>query len=219
VVVALAGGTALAVDITGRLLVPTQLVAAPEATDGPAASYWEEANGFLEARDRRVDIRRELAVVLVGNLADGSRPASEFRVAGGALMPSTMVAQQGTQLKIRNTDVCAHEIYADGLEGFTPLPMPPGEERSLALTGPGSYPLKDRVYAHVRGHLHVIADLVARAELDATGAFRFREVPPGNYTLKVFYGEREVGSRPVEVGDTRELVIEEPVPINLTAAE
>jgi hypothetical protein len=214
-----AGGTALAVDITGRLAVPRDLSPPPDPTTGPAFFYWEEANGFLESRDRRIDFRREAAVVLTGTLSEGERPASEFRISGGALMPSTMVAQQGTQLRIINTDACAHELFAEGLEGFTPLPTPPGDARTLALPGPGSYPVRDRIYAHVKGHLHVITDLVARAELDGVGGFRFRNVPPGNYTLKVFYGDREVGSRPVEVDDTRELAIEEPVTINLSASE
>jgi hypothetical protein len=215
-----AGGTAVAVDITGRLAVPRDMSPPPDPTNGPASFYWEEANGFLEARDRRIDFRRDAAVVLTGTLAEGERPASEFRIQGGALMPSTMVAQQGTQLRIINSDACAHELYAEGLEGFTPLPTPPGDARTLALPAPGSYPVRDRIYSHVKGHLHVIADLVARGEMiDGAGGFRFRNVPPGNYTLKVFYGDREVGSRPVEVEDTRELVIEEPVTINLSASE
>jgi hypothetical protein len=77
----------------------------------------------------------------------------------------------------------------------------------------GNWPLRDNLVAHVRGHLHVLADVVAIGKVARDGSFAFGEVPPGNYTLKVFHGVKEVLSQAVEVGDKATAID----PITLTA--
>ena len=194
-----AAAAANAGTVRGTLQVPESFAPAAAPSGGPAPFYWEEANGFLETRPRRIDPRRALSVVLLGSLGDGEVPSSDFELRGGALLPSTLVVQQGTTLRITNTDACAHELYAEGIEGFAPLQTAPGNARTLRLPATGSFTVGDRAHAHVRGHLHVVDNLVARAEIQANGQFRFREVPDGTYTMKVFYGANEVASREVSV--------------------
>jgi hypothetical protein len=84
--------------------------------------------------------------------------------------------------------------------------------------GAGDWPVRDALYAHVQGHLHVLPDLVARAALQSDGTYVFRGVPPGTYTLKVFHGDRMIHSQDgVEVTD-RELTLD-PIAIGADASE
>ena len=197
--VLLAAGTALAGTVRGTLAVPANLAVPAASAEGPARFYWEEANGFLETRPERIDPARALAVVLLGSLQEGEAPSSDFELRGGSLLPSTLVAQRGTTLRITNTDACGHELFAEGVEGFAPLQTAPGNARTLPLAQVGTFAIGDRAHAHVRGHLHVVDNLVARAEVQANGQFRFQGVPNGTYTLKVFYGSDEIASQEVTV--------------------
>lgn len=210
--VVLLASSVAASTVVGRLAVPRDLAPAPRED----AHYWEEPNGLIGTRELSVDVKRALAVVLTGRLQSGERPDSRFAFRGGSLMPSTMVVQTGTELRLENTDACSHELYAEDIEGFGPLATASGNTRTLALPGStGVHVVRDRLYSHVNGHIHVINDLVSRARLDPAGRFQFTDVPPGTYTLKVFYREKEIGSEQVEVPEGQ-LTIEDPVALNLT---
>jgi hypothetical protein len=213
-------GTAAAVPVTGTLQIPRDL--APQAgagRDQPASYYWQERNGFLDTQDERVDPQREMAVVLVGE-TEGDRPDSSIKLWGGDFLPSTVVVQAGSQLHIQNTDACAHELFSDDLAEFAPLQTAPGNARSHPMPADaGHHVIRDRVYPHIVGHLHVVTDLAARASVGADGRFRFEDVPPGTYTLKVYFRENEVGSREIEVVPNRELALDEPVPLTIPASQ
>ncbi|MGD8280693.1 MAG: carboxypeptidase-like regulatory domain-containing protein [Gemmatimonadota bacterium] len=205
--------TAAAATLSGSVSIPDGFT--PPAPDtGAAPFYWEEWNGFLEPSPRRLDPRRDIAVVLVG---EGDAPPNHFELSGGSLLPQVLVASPGSDIQITNTDGCAHELYSDDIDGLTALSTAPGNARSFEAPALGHYRIRDRLYAHVDGYLHVITGLVARAEPDASGRFTFDDVEPGTYTVKVFYKEREVASSEVEVGTTAITI--DPMALQLAAEE
>lgn len=206
----LTASSALAGDVRGALTVPTDLasmVPAPSDAAIPRLRYWEEWNGFLEARPRRLDVAREIAVVLTGGAASsGEQPP--YRIHNGALMPSTIVARAGTGIQIRNDDGTAYELFAEGLSDFAPIQTAPGNARPVTIGAEGHWVIRDRLHPHVIGHLHAVPDLVARAFVEPSGAFVFRGVEAGNYTLRAFHGEREIiAPTAVTVPDGHELVV------------
>jgi len=210
----LATTTVLAVDIRGSMRIPEGYVVEAPSTGERPAYYWEEWNGFLAPRPPHVDARRELAVVLLG---DGEPPApinATVKLSGGSLLPSTVVLRAGQTIRIENTDEFTHQLVAEGLDGFSAEGTSSGQARTVNLARAGNWPLRDRILGHVRGHLHVLPNLLAVGQVDSEARFTFPGIPPGTYTLKVLHGAREVTSQEVTVADTRELVIE---PIQLTA--
>lgn len=220
-VLALAVGTAAtawAVEVRGTLRVPADYGRrAADAEEERRNHYWDEWNGFLDPRPARFDPSRELAVVLTG---EGPMAPSQpgLAVTNGALSPSTAVARAGVEMEIANRDPVTHQLFAEGLSDFGATPTAPGLTRRQTVAQPGSWPLRDQLYDHVRGHLHVLPDLVARAAVQADGSFVFHEVPPGTYTLKVFHGERELHSAQVTVPEDRELVVD-PIAIGAAPAQ
>ncbi len=207
--------TALAADVRGKLTIPSDFGHAPAA---PAQGQyeWKVWNGVLDPLPDRVDPRRAFAPVLIGD-APGPGPDSTFALQGGDLLPSTMVARAGSTLRIDNTDLCSHELYSPHLPGLTPLQTAPNNGRTLKLTKVGHYVIEDRLYPHVHGDLHVITKLVARGTVASDGSFSFHDVPPGTYTLKVFYGARAIASRPgVEVTENRDVTLD---PIGIHAGQ
>ena len=213
VVAGLGVAASAAAQISGKLLLGAYRPAAAE-NERPAYN-WELENGFKEVRPDRIDARRELAVVLLG---EGEPPPGAERVevtfAGGGLLPATIAVRAGATVLVRNDDEIAHELYAEGLDGFSAEATSPRGRRSVNLKEPGSWPLRDKIVPHVRGHLHVLPNLVAAATADAEGQFAFKGLQPGKYVLKVLHGERELASQEIELG-TQELTID---PITLTDA-
>jgi hypothetical protein len=202
--------TALAGDVRGTLTIPTDLPSmSPPVTDAAAgrARYWEEWNGFLDPRPDRIDAAREMAVVLTGEgpVSEGEQP--RLRLHNGALLPATVVVRVSTGFQIQNDDGCSYEIFAEGLEELSPVQTAPGMARPITVSTAGHWPLADRIYPHVRGHLHAIPDLVSRAQVEPNGSYVFHGVAPGSYTLHVYHGDHEVTSTPVAVGDAHELVV------------
>ena len=201
---------ARAVDIAGTLRVPSDFATTrPESEEELRRDhYWDEWNGFLAPRPRRFDPARDLAVVL-----RGEGPMAEeqpgFAIANGGLSPSTLVARTGSTLQVRNTDPCTHQIFAEGHSELNPTETSPGLTRQAVVNTAGSWPIRDEIYEHVRGHLHVIDDLVARAEVQSDGSYRFGNVPAGTYTLSVYHGDAAVHTQEgVIVEEGHELTIE-----------
>jgi hypothetical protein len=208
----------LAGDVRGTLQVPSDL---PSMNPAPGDArllrtrYWEEWNGVLEARAPRFETSRELAVVLTGEgpMSQGEQPP--LRLHNGSLLPATLVVRVGSAFQIRNDDGVAYELYAEGNDEFGPIQIAPGNARPLTISAPGSWPVRDRVYPHVRGHLHALPNLVARAFVESNGSYVFRGVAPGSYRLHVFHGPREVTSQEITVPESGTLQVP---PITVVAA-
>lgn len=209
-----AATTAGAIPVRGSVEVPRDYT--PPETEGPASYYWQEWNGVLDPKPDRLDVPERIAVVLLGETT-GGRPESFVKLSGGALSPSTMVMQAGSTLRIQNTDPASHELYAEGIEGFTPLQTAPGNARTISLPGEaGHHVIGDALYPHIEGHLHLVPNLAARATIDARGSYVFEDVEPGTYTLKVYFDGRELHSQEIEAPQ-RELTLD-PVSLDLSAA-
>jgi len=194
---------AVAGEVRGQLVLGALRVATP-AKPPRAAFNWELENGVKEVVPARIFAPRELAVVLLGAPDNpNAKAASRVEVvfSGGALLPATLVLRSDTTLRIRNDDEIGHELFADGLDGFSPEATSPGATRSVHLVKPGHWPLRDRLAAHANAHLHVLGNLVASAKIEPNGSFGFSDVAPGKYTLKVFRGPGEIASKEIEVAD------------------
>jgi len=194
--------TVIATSVAARELEGKLILGAYKPPSEPQTRrsyYWELENGFMEVSRSRIDATRELAVVLLGDKASNGKQRVEIECSGGSLLPSTVVVQKGSTLRIHNKDEIAHELYAKGLKGFGPEATSPRAIRSIKLSEAGNWQLFDRIVNHVRGHLHVLPNLVAVAKVSASGGYTFSGVEPGNYELKVFHGAKALIEKSIEV--------------------
>jgi len=173
-------------------------------------AYWREWNGFIEPKKPSVDLAREVAVALIGSVA--TKDAMTVLLKDGQLSPSTIVMQQGTSLRVRNEDDSSHQLSATGLKSFDSIETSSGQGRQIQIDQPGTFSIRDALASHVRGTLHVLPKLSAVARPQADGTFVFAEVAEGDYTLKVFRGDKEIHSASIVVESSGSLVID---PINV----
>ena len=173
--------------------------------------YWRVWNGALpEQRDK--GNHDDVLAVLTGKFT-GPPIGCTFRFRGGALDPSTLAARTGTQMRVENRDAFTHQLDVEGLAGFTALEAGPGKARVIAVPAGGPWALSDRIYGHVDGHLHSMRELVACASVTPSGKFRFDNVPPGPYSLRVLRGSEQVAVRRVTVPAGRTLQVD-PLTLN-----
>ena len=192
-----------ATDVKGN--VRSEQAPKPKAVEAVRPPYWDEWNGFIEPKKASVDYAREVNVVLIG--AEANRDAITVTISNGALLPSTIVAQHGVPLRIRNLDDFTHKLGATGLKGFEAMETSSGQSRELAMLQTGDFVISDQLAPYLKGHLHVLPKLTAIAAPQSDGSFVFKDVHPGSYTLKVFRGAFEMSSSELEVKDTREVVV------------
>lgn len=198
------GAPAWALDVSGTLSVPRNR--GRRAPADAHTSYWDVWNGALLHRRTPFNAARHLAVILTR--PNARAPRTNFRLVNGQLSSATLVAPVGGTLRIRNDDPFVYELGAENLSGFPFAETAPGNVRTVELPDqPGHWEVQDRSLPHVRAHLHVVADLAARAQLQRDGRFVFRNVPAGSYRLKVLDGARTAHEEGVEVGDQRELTL------------
>lgn len=212
----LGASVAWAVEVRGTLRVADSFgqTAAPSAEEERRDRYWDEWNGFLDPRSLTFVAQRDLAVVLTGE-GDLAEEQPGFEIAGGGLWPTTIVTRPGT-LEILNTDPTPHKLFAEGNDAFGVAETAPGLSRRVEGLAEGAWPVRDELYGHVRGHVHVVTDLVARATINGNGSYTFVNVPPGVYTLKIFRGAEVVHTQEnVEVPDRDAFTIE---PISLSGS-
>jgi len=177
-------------------------IKASRSTDARSESdqkdhYWRVWNGALPERRDEGD-HDDVLAVLTGKFT-GPPIGCTFRFRGGALDPSTLAARTGTQVRVENRDAFTHELAVEGLPGFTPLEAGPGKARVIAVPAGGPWELGDRIYGHVDGYLHSMRELVACARVARNGKFRFDDIPPGPYSLRVLRGAKQVAIRRVTV--------------------
>lgn len=193
--VLLALGGVSAESVEGSVKVSGGTNADSQSTD--TDYYWKVWNGALPEQRERDDLNDVLAV-LTGKFT-GPPIGCSYSFGGGGLEPSTIAARSGTTVKIENRDAFTHELEVVGLPGFTPLESGPGKVRAIPVPAGGPWELGDRIYGHVDGHLHSIRELVACTKVTSSGKFRFENVPPGPYSLRILRGPEQIAIRRVTV--------------------
>lgn len=168
--------------------------------------YWRVWNGALPEQRDDGDFDDVLAV-LTGKFT-GPPIGCTFRFSGGSLEPSTLAARTGTQMRVENRDAFTHQLAVEGLPGFTPLEAGPGKARVIAVPAGGPWPVGDEIYGHVHGYLHSMRELVACARVTPGGSFRFDDVPPGPYSLRILRGAEQVAVRRVTVPPNKPLEVD-----------
>lgn len=185
------------------------------AIEAVRAPYWQEWNGFIEPKKPAIDFPREVGAVLIGT--SDTRDATTVQLRQGTLTPSTIVVQQGTTLRVRNEDDFAHELFADKLKDFDAKTLGPGQTRSIQLGETGVFELRDPLAPHLRGFLHVVPKVSLSATLNPDGSFSFKDVPPGDYVLKVFRGATELPPRELTVESKGDVTLD-PIDVQPSAA-
>ncbi len=195
-VVALSGWSAAA-TVRGSVTLPAE-VRAQDSREG----HWRVENGLLPVGPRTPDPRTSVVVVLEGSAGakrEAEKTAVNVELHGLRMDPHVVLAQVGSVVSFKNADRVPHSLYFEGQAALMPAEATPsGQTRTVKLTTPGEYQLRDQEFPHIDGSVVVVQTPFA-AQVDDKGTFKI-DVPEGKYTLRVFFRGQWVMSQPLEVG-------------------
>jgi high-affinity iron transporter len=97
--------------------------------------------------------------------------------------PRVQAIALGQSVRFTNADTETHSVHIGN--DFN-VSMSPGQPRTFTPPGPGVYTLLCDVHSHMRGYL-IVADTPWVRVCSPQGRFRFDDVPPGRYVLKLWH--------------------------------
>ena len=174
-------------SVVGKLDLP------PPPEHPPAAT-----RGFLDrvenpfATVQPVDLARQMVVVLEGDEKPVSPPQVNWDLLGDSFSHAVVAAPVGAEVVIKNIPKAAsHTIVAKEDPKLVPAgPINPGGTRSFRVADAGKvYTFGDKDVPHLKGVL-VVVNTQYIGYPDDGGRFEIGEVPPGHYTMKIWYADR-----------------------------
>ena len=189
-VVPLCSQTSVAAPINGILQLPSKFNA--RSRHKIRGFCEKQGNEVLNIQRLLMDPRTEMVVTLVGTgLSRTATARPVLRMEDARFNPPVVAAGPGEKVIFRNSDSTVHILEpaskAKGGQKFmAPLRIQSGSETTHSFTKEGVYQIRCSEVPHMQATVIVRAGALFQIP-DATGAFRFEEVPPGSYSLQIWY--------------------------------
>lgn len=100
--------------------------------------------------------------------------------------PHILVVQAGTSVEFRNSDGMPCRIYSVSPAGIFVLPRQEAMATKLTFDRPGVIEIRCADHPHIRAFL-IVKENPYFAVTDSEGRYRISNLPPGRYTLQVWY--------------------------------
>ena len=177
-------GVARAGDVSGRLDLPN-----PEPPAPP------QYKGFLDRAEnatlapKAYDPNPYLVVVLIpsGPATAAAPTGVRWELVGDSFAKPLLPVRAGAEVTIKNKSKRVVAVGAAEDAALIPAgPINPNGSRAFTPKAAGEFTIGDPDIPHLRGRLIVI-DSPYFALVDAKGGFTIKDVPPGEYKVKVWY--------------------------------
>lgn len=193
------GGVAHAGSLSGKLDLP-------KAPERPALAV----KGFLErvenplAPVKPVAATQHMVIVLLGSEVPVSPPQVVIELLGDSFSRKVAAAPAGAEVVIKNVSKAARTLVADEDPKLIPQgPINPTGPKSFRVNDVDKvYTISDKDAPHLRMKL-VVVNTQYFAYPDEQGRYEIASLPPGNYKLKIWYGDGWL-DRPDDAVDVKE---------------
>jgi hypothetical protein len=198
--------------LQGKLSGAEKLEPRADASEDPTHRYtWREAVPVAREAPRKpsANVPRDVCVAAYGSSV-GAHDTVTAKLTGGRITPSTIVIPPASHVSFRNVDPFTHTLYEESNDKWGPSPMGAGATREWTATTAGVHEIRDKSAPSVV--MYVVVDPAATefALPDRDGRFAI-PLPPGEYTLRVYYEGRQVGA--LDAVRIRDKTIDLPNPI------
>jgi len=174
--------------------------------------YWLIENGILPIKPAALDPSR--LVIAVMKTGGSPPPSGIFTVSlGGAMSsPNPVIVPPKSTVKFVNNDPFVHSLFcAEMGQVFAPEITPSRQTRQIPFFNEGVYDVGCKITPHLHAWVIVTPLVVQTAAAQKDGSFAVEGLPAGTYDLKVYHGEKVLGSRKIEVTDAAPAELEVPI--------
>ncbi len=121
-----------------------------------------------------------------------------------AFAPHVLIVLKGTTVDFKNEDTVGHNVYWPAINHDRKLmhnmgTWPQGISKPFTFTDLGTVPLLCNVHPEMSGYI-IVVPTPYFALTDKEGNFEIKDVPPGQYTLKIWSEDAKPGTQAVTVG-------------------
>jgi plastocyanin len=128
---------------------------------------------------------------------DGARARMDQR--HEAFVPHVLAITTGTTVEFPNSDPFFHNVFSlSKTKSFDLGRYPAGKSRAVRFDRPGIVQVFCEIHSHMSAYILVFAHRFFSLT-DAAGTYRLEQVPPGTYTVVVWYAGNVRESRQVTV--------------------
>ncbi|MBK6847824.1 MAG: cupredoxin domain-containing protein [Proteobacteria bacterium] len=192
-----AGAAAGGATVRGVVRVPAGFEPHTPFTE---RTYWSLPNGLLPTAAPLTDWRRSVVVWLDGPSArDRSRAPADITMADARFVPPVVAIEAGRSARFVNRDSVLHLLEPVSGKFMAAESVGPGDTTERQFDRPGTYRVRCSEVPHMEATILVLQQGQA-AEVSADGSFQFNGVPPGIYTVQVWYAGEWMFKQSVEVG-------------------
>jgi len=152
----------------------------------------KQGNEVLRVLPPLMDPRTEMVVALVGSgLSRKGKPSPVLLMTDARFKSPVVAVGPGEKVIFRNSDSTVHilepaAVAKGGQKLMAPLRIQSGNETTHAFAKDGVYKIRCSEVPHMQATVIVQAGALFQIP-DATGSFRFSDVPPGAYSLRIWY--------------------------------
>lgn len=171
--------------LTGRLELPSQLPERPP----------QQTKGFLDRSENPiapvlgVDVKPQMFIALEGGDTPVSPPQVNWELVGESFSRQVVAAPTGAEVVIKNVSKSPRTLSAKEDPKLIQGPINPTGPKSFRVTKAGDiFHFTDADAPHLKGTVVVVGTQYIGYP-DDTGKFTITDVPPGNYKLRIWYGD------------------------------
>lgn len=196
---ALVSGTSVAGQVKGKIVGHDKLVPDVYAEAAKPESHrytWREPSPSVKGEHRVLGANPSREICIAAFLTSGNAPAHEailVKVTGGRTVPVTLVVSPGTRISFKNVDPFTHRLYQVGDQKWGASNIASQSQRDWTAPAQGRFEFRDELFPSVRAYVVVEQQAVDFVYPARDGSFTMDKLPPGDYTLKAFFGGKQVG--------------------------
>lgn len=159
----------------------------------------QTVEGLIDFRGRSA--REAVVELLPADVAEAPQPAFGENLAADTLMidqrhlrfaPTVLAVAPGTVVEFKNSDPILHNVFSPPRLGadFDLGTYPQDESRARRFNQPGNYVILCHVHPEMAAWV-IVGRSPYVAVADDAGLFAIQSVPPGAYTVRVWFRRRE----------------------------
>jgi plastocyanin len=162
---------------------------------GPAAGV--DVSGEIQLSSKKT--ASQAVVVLEGAQKAKPMPKAMIDQRDKTFAPHVLVVTVGTTVEFPNNDVVFHNVFAYyDAKRFDLGMYPRGKSKQVTFEKPGIVAILCSVHSEMSAYVYV-TDSPFYAITDKQGKFRINDVPPGEYTLRVWHESGAVYTQKISV--------------------
>jgi hypothetical protein len=204
----LATNILLGSKIKGRIIIPKSPLPASYYN---SLGYWTVENGIIPILPFKINPSQEFVIVLSPRARQGkelSLPKRSIvvKLKDVEFSPKVIPIRPKTKVIFKNMDQFTYQLYSPDLKEFNIGKLIPLKAKGFEFKKPGVFKIRCAKFSHIYAYVLVLDGSYFLIP-GQNGEYEFKDILPGQYTMKVFQGGEWIWQSTLIVGAKGDLTL------------